>query len=31
MIPPNVPYIPDFADDETDAQKSEPPDIPKGI
>ena len=31
MIPPNVPYIPVFADDETDAQKSEPPDIPKGI
>ena len=31
MIPPNVHYIPVFTADETDAQKSEPPDIPKGI
>jgi len=31
MIPPKVHYIPVFADDETDAQKSEPPDVPKGI
>ena len=31
MIPPNAHCIPVFADDETDAQKSEPPEVPKGI